>query len=94
VPLEFRGLAVLDPNGKQVRFAGYPVEHGSTRIVICQVSTEALRTLGNIAKPSEEELLDVFDVYSDEIFQIASEQFDGGAHHPSVTMADLRRREV
>jgi hypothetical protein len=79
---------------KQVRFAGYPVEHSATHIVICQVSTEALRALGNIAEATEDELLAKFDIYSEEIFQIASEQFDNGVHRPSVTMADLRRREV
>ena len=94
MPLEFRGLVVVDPKRQQVRFAGYPVQGSTTRIVICQISAEALRMLGNLANATEDELLAAFDVFADDIFKIASQKFDDGDHRPTVRVADFPRSDA
>jgi hypothetical protein len=90
MPLEFRGLAIMDPPGRGIRFAGYPVAIRSSPLVICQVSIEALRVLGGMQDASAEEAAGIFEVYREAILKIASEKFDRGEHRPTVTVADLR----
>jgi hypothetical protein len=90
VPLEFRGLAIMHPNGKEARFAGYPVGNRSAPIVICLVTRDVLLSLGNVPAASDEDLLTVFDLYKDEIQAAASKQFDDGVHRPTVTPHDMQ----
>jgi hypothetical protein len=89
MPLEFRGPASMDPPKRRVRFAGYPVSGRHPSMVICEVSTEALRLLGEMPDASSEELMGVFEIYRDTILSIASSKFDRGDIRPRVTDKDL-----
>src|SRR5215831_19069226 len=60
MPLEFRGLASMDPPKRGVRFAGYPKSSRHPPMIICEVSTEALRLLGEMPDASSDELMGVF----------------------------------
>lgn len=90
MPLEFRGLAIMNPKGTEVRFAGYPTVGQSRPIVICQVTTGALRLLGKISEDAtQDDLMDIFEAHKDTICEVASTLFDKGAHRPVVTPGDL-----
>jgi hypothetical protein len=90
VPLEFRGLALMDPRQTMVRFAGYPAPKRNHEIVICQVSAETLRALAGAPLVSEEEFMSTFEKYRDRIFYAASAQFDEGVYRPTVEIDDLK----
>ena len=90
MPLEFRGLALMDPRQTMVRFAGYPVAKRSLGVVICQVSAETLRALAGAPLHSEEEFMSTFEKHRSRIFYAASAKFDEGKHRPSVGIDDLR----
>jgi hypothetical protein len=89
MPLEFRGVALADPPGRGVRFAGYPVRARVGAIVICEVTVDALRTLGAVPDATPDELMGIFELHKEQIFEIASARFDEGAHRPRVTAGDL-----
>src|SRR5580658_7708837 len=89
VPLEFRGLALMDPRQTMVRFAGYPASKRNNEIVICQISAKTLRDLAGVPLTSEEEFLSTFEKYKEPIFSAASAQFDEGVHRPTVEIDDL-----
>ena len=89
MPLEFRGTASIDPPKRGVRFAGYPTSSRHPPMVVCEVSTEALRLLGEMPNASSEELMGVFEIYKDTILAIASLKFDKGDARPRVTEKDV-----
>jgi hypothetical protein len=89
VPLDFRGVALIDPPARGVRFAGYPRGGREGAIVICEVTVEALRTLGGLPDATPDELMGVFEIHKETIFQVASAKFDEGAHRPRITSGDL-----
>lgn len=89
MPLEFRGIALIDPPARGVRFAGYPKGGREGAIVICEVTVDALRTLSGLSDPIPEELMGAFELYKEAIFQIASAKFDEGMHRPRVTSNEL-----
>ena len=90
MPLEFRGAASMDPPRRGVRFAGYPIAAKRSPMVVCEVSTEALRLLGELPDASSEELMGVFEIYKDTILAIASRKFDKGDLRPRVTDKDIQ----
>ena len=90
MPLEFRGIAVTGPKCREVRFAGYATLHQSSAVVICQVTAEALRSLGKAPNATGDEILDIFECHKERIFRVASQQFDNGWHRPLVTIDDLQ----
>ena len=90
MPLEFRGAASMDPPRRGVRFAGYPISAKCSPMVVCEVSTEALRLLGELSDASSEELMGVFEIYKDTILAIASRKFDKGDLRPRVTGRDIK----
>ena len=92
MPLEFRGPASMDPPKRSVRFAGYPVTNRRPPMVVCEVSMEALRVLGEMPDASSEELMGVFEIYRDTILTIASRKFDKGEMRPRITDKDLGNR--
>ena len=89
MPLEFRGLAIMDPPGRGVRFAGYPISRIKPPMVICEVSAGALRALGELPDASEGELMGIFEIHKDRILTLASAKFDAGEHRPFITSADF-----
>lgn len=92
MPLEFRGSASMDPPRRGVRFAGYPTSSRHPPMVICEVSTEALRLLGEMPNASSEELMGVFEIHKDSILAIASRKFDKGDLRPRITEKDVEER--
>ncbi len=58
-------------------------------MVICEVSTEALRLLGELPDASGEELMGVFEIHKDTILAIASRKFDRGDMRPRITDKDV-----
>jgi len=92
MPLEFRGSASLDPPKRGVRFAGYPISARQSAMVICEVSTDALRLLAEMPDATGEELMGVFEIYKDTILTIASRKFDDGDMRPRITDKDLNNR--
>ena len=92
MPLEFRGAASMDPPRRQVRFAGYPIASREHAMVICEVSTDALRLLGEMPDASSEELMGVFEIHKDAILAIASRKFDKGDMRPRITDKDVEIR--
>jgi hypothetical protein len=92
MPLEFRGSASMDPPRRRVRFAGYPISARHPSMVICEVSTEALRLLGEMPDASGEQLMGVFEIYKDTILAIASRKFDKGETCPRITDKDVETR--
>ncbi len=89
MPLEFQGAAILNPRKSAMRFAGYPVRGKDTPIVICEITTDAIRYLGHITNPTDEALLAAFDEHKDGIQKLASALYDGGAHRPRVTLNEV-----
>jgi hypothetical protein len=89
VALEFRGIGLLDPPARGVRFAGYPQGGREGIIVICEVTVDALRHLGGLIDPTPDDLMGVFESYRDAICQVASLKFDEGAYRPRITLTDL-----
>lgn len=61
-------------------------------MVICEVSTEALRLLGELPDANGEELMGVFEIYKDTILAIASRKFDKGEMCPRITDKDVETR--
>ena len=94
MPLEFRGAASMDPPERGVRFAGYPVSSRHSPMVICEVSTEALRLLGDVPDANGDELMGVFEIYKETILAIASRKFDKGDMRPRITDKDIENRPV
>lgn len=94
MPLEFRGSASMDPPRRRVRFAGYPVSARHPSMVICEVSTEALRLLGELPDANGEELMGVFEIYKDAILAVASRKFDNGDMRPRITDKDVKAGQV
>jgi hypothetical protein len=92
MPLEFRGAASMDPPRRGVRFAGCPMSSRHPLMVICEVSTDALRLLGEMPDASGEELMGVFEIYREAILAIASCKFDKGDMHPRITDKDIENR--
>ena len=92
MPLEFRGAASMDPPKRRVRFAGYPVSSRHAPMVICEVSSEALRRLAEMPDVSSEELMGVFEIYKETILAIASRKFDKGDMRPRITDKDVESR--
>jgi len=90
MPLEMRGAAIVDPAGRTVRFAGFPTGRRTEAIVICEVTGEALRHIGNAPGAAGDKLLEIFEEYKSEIFRVASYHFDNGQHRPKVTISDLQ----
>jgi hypothetical protein len=89
MPLEFRGLAIMDPPGKAIRFAGYPKGRRDGSIAICEVSIYVLRALAANPGASPAELMDAFERYKEAIFEVASRKFDEGETRPRVSAVDL-----
>ena len=89
MPLEFRGLAIMDPPGRGVRFAGYPTSRQRLPMVICEVSAEALRAVGGLPDASFDELMGIFEIHKDQILAVASAKYDAGDHRPCVTADDF-----
>lgn len=89
MPLEFRGVALIDPPARGVRFAGYPQGGREGAIVICEVTVDALRALSGLPDPTAEELMGVFELHKEAIFKFASAKFDEGAYRPRVTSDDF-----
>jgi hypothetical protein len=92
--LEFRGAASMDPPQRGVRFAGYPVSSRHSAMVICEVSTDALRLLGEMPDANGEELMGLFEIYKETILAIASRKFDKGDMRPRITGKDIENRPV
>ncbi len=82
-----------DKGQKRNRVAGYPVRGKVTPIIICEITTDAIRYLGHITNPTDEALLSAFDEHKDEIRKLASALFDGGAHRPQVTLKEVERAD-
>jgi hypothetical protein len=59
MPLEFRGSASIDPPKRGMRLSGYPISSQHPAMVICEVSTEALRLLGEMPDANSEQLMGV-----------------------------------
>ena len=89
MPLEFLGAASMDPPKRGVRFAGYPISSRHSPMVVCEISTEALRLLGEMPDASGEELMGVFEIYRETILAIASHKFDKGDMRPQITDKDI-----
>jgi hypothetical protein len=89
VPLEFHGLAIVDPPGRGIRFAGYPTAGRNMPLVVCEVSADALRFIGGLPDATYDELISIFGLHMNAIVRIASEKFDHGEIRPSVTSVDL-----
>lgn len=94
MPLEMRGAAIVDPAGRAVRFAGSPIGRRTEAIVICEVTGEALRHIGNAPRAAGDKLLEIFEEYKSEIFRVASFHFDNGQHRPQVVISDLQNVEA
>jgi hypothetical protein len=94
MPLEVRGTAIVDPAGRSVRFASYPVGKLAEAIVICEITSETLRHFGNDPNADKDELLGVFEIHKDTILMAASKLFDEGHQRPQVTMADFHNEAV
>jgi hypothetical protein len=89
VPLEFRGLAIMDPPGRGVRFAGYPTSRQNLPMVICEVSAEALRAIGGLPAATYDELMGIFELHKKQILAVASAKFDAGEHRPIIAEHDF-----
>ena len=89
MPLEFRGLALPDPPGRAIRFAGYPVGGRNMAIVVCEVTTELLRALAGLPDANSGELMGIFEIHKEEIFARCSAKFDAGDYRPIVGVADF-----
>jgi hypothetical protein len=90
MPLEFKGRALMDPPGRGVRFAGYPMHTRSSALVICQISVEALREIGRMPDANPEEVVRIFENFKDSIHRTASGIYDLGDLRPTITAADVR----
>jgi hypothetical protein len=58
-------------------------------MVICDISTEAMRLLGEMPNATSEELIRVFEIYRETILAIASRKFDRGDLRPCITDRDI-----
>ena len=94
MPLEVRGVAIADPAGRTIRFAGFPVGGRSGAITICEVTAEALRFLGGDPHVDKDELLGIFAAHQEAIFKIASDMFDDGDHRPKLTIEAFKTAEL
>jgi hypothetical protein len=94
MPLEVRGVAIADPAGRAVRFAGVPIGGRAGIVIVCEVTAEALRFLADNSHAEKDELLGIFAANQEAIFKIASNQFDDGDHRPRVTIEDFRTLEL
>jgi hypothetical protein len=92
MPLEFRGTASMDPPKRGVRFAGFPISSRQAPMVVCEISIEALRLLGEMPDASSEQLMGVFEIYKETILAIASSKFDQGDMRPRITDRDFENR--
>ena len=63
-------------------------------MVICEVSTETLRLLGEMPDAGDDELMGVFEIYKETILAIASRKFDTGEMRPRITDKDVENRAV
>jgi hypothetical protein len=89
MPLEFRGTALLDPPGRGIRFAVYPIGRRAGAIVICEVTIDALRKIGGNVDVTADEMMNIFELHKAEFHAITSAKFDEGEYRPTVTAADL-----
>lgn len=89
MPLEFHEALTVDPTMRGVRFAGHPPTSQEGIIVVCEMTVDALQNLGGLTDPKLEELMGVFEIYKEMIFQVASAKFDEGAYRPRITSHDL-----
>jgi hypothetical protein len=94
VPLEFQGLAIMDPPGRGVRFAGYPPSRQNHLMVICEVTAEALRAIGGLPDASNDELMEIFELHKEQILAVASARFDAGEHRSIITERDFSGCEI
>jgi hypothetical protein len=60
--------------------------------VICEVSTDLFRLLGEMPDASSEELMGVFEIYKDTILAAASLKFKGGDLRPRITYQAVEMR--
>lgn len=91
-PLEFRGSDSLDPPKRSTRLAGYPISARRSAMVICEVSTDALRLLAEMPDATSEGVGGGFKIYKDTILIITSSKFDNGDMRPWITDRDLEPR--
>jgi hypothetical protein len=63
MPLEFRGLAIIDPPGRGIRFAGYPMSTRNVPLAICEATADALRIIAGLAHASIDELMGIFELH-------------------------------
>lgn len=89
MPLEFLGMALMDPPKRRVRFAGYPIGPNHMQITICGVSVSALLALAGEQDLSESEIMGIFELHKEAIFSAASAQFDAGSLRPQVEANNL-----
>lgn len=89
VPLEFRGMALMDPPKRRIRFAGYLGPSRSAKMVICAVSVDALKALASDEDLSDSEVMGVFEMHKEAIFAAASAQYDAGSFRPHIELKDL-----
>ena len=90
MPLEFRGLAIIDPPERGIRFAGYPTSTRNVPLVICEVTAGALRLMAGLPHASFDELMGTFELHKAKILAIVSAKFDAGEHRPLITERDVR----
>ncbi len=88
MPLDFRGVGILDPRKSAVRFAAYP-QGREAPLIICEVSAEVIRSLCDANSATEEALMDGFYAHADLIRSFASAQFDCGNLRPKISLADV-----
>ncbi|MEO6022108.1 MAG: DUF1488 family protein [Burkholderiales bacterium] len=89
MPLEFRGVAIVDPKRSAVRFAGYPKPGKDAPIIICEIQAGALRYLGKVTDPSEDALVAAFDKHRADIESMASAIYDRGELRPKITLNEV-----
>jgi hypothetical protein len=90
MPLQFRGLAVFEPDTGNVRFAGYSTTKGMEHeIVICRASKDAMHVLCSKRSPGPNDILRSFEEYAGLIYNIASLEFDKGHRRPTITARSI-----
>lgn len=90
MPLEFRGAAVTDPPGRNVRFAGFPVGGRPSAMVVCEISYRALQSLTGGVNTDRHDLLGTYEMHKNRIWEIASRKFDQGDFRPRISVDDLQ----
>jgi hypothetical protein len=86
MPLEFRGPALFDPASRSIRFAGFPnSQTWQTRVVICQITKDALQGLARDDASEPDRLLAAFERHAQTIHELASSEFDSGNWRPTIT---------